>query len=95
MHVFFFIVPTNGLAWSLYNCAVLWAVGGSSANERPLGTIHEEKGNSSRLPISISSGYDLSCCKRRKDIPFFLIVGWENFVFFISLKKLYNIIPWI
>ena len=36
------------LDWSLLKCAVLWtAVYGSSATERPLGTIREEKGISS------------------------------------------------
>ena len=52
----------NGLAWSLYKCSALWwAVYGPSATKRPLGTIREEKGISSRFRISISSRYDLSC----------------------------------
>ena len=51
-----------GLAWSLYKCSALWmAVNGPSANERPPGTIREEKGISSRFRVSISSRYDLSC----------------------------------
>ena len=32
-----------------------------SATERPLGTIREEKGISSRLRVYISSLYDISC----------------------------------
>ena len=52
----------SGLAWSLYKCAALWrAVYGPSSIERPLGTIREEKGISSRFRVSISSQYDLSC----------------------------------
>ena len=34
---------------------------GSSATERPLGTIPEEKGISSRSQVSVSSRYELSC----------------------------------
>ena len=35
----------RALAWSLNNCAALWrAVYGPSATERPLETIHGEKG---------------------------------------------------
>ena len=52
----------GGLAWSLYKCAALWrAVYGTFGTERPLGTIREEKGISSRFRVSISSRYDLSC----------------------------------
>ena len=52
----------SGLAWSLYKCAALWrTVYGPSATERPLGTICEEKGISSRFRVSISLRYDLSC----------------------------------
>ena len=53
----------------------MWrAVYGSSATERPLGTIPKEKGISSRLPVTISFWYDLSYWKRRKNSfpPFFL-----------------------
>ena len=50
------------LTWSLYKCVVLWrAVYGPSASERPIGTIGEEKGISSRFRVSVSSRYDLSC----------------------------------
>ena len=42
---------------SLYKCA---------AFERPLGTIREDKGISSRSRVSFSSRYDLSCWKRHK-----------------------------
>ena len=50
------------ITWLLYKCAALWsAVYGISATERPLGTICEEKGTSSRYWFSISSCYDLSC----------------------------------
>ena len=42
------------LAWSLYKCAALFrAVFGPSATEKPQGTIHEEKGISSRSWVSI------------------------------------------
>ena len=58
--------PYSGLAWSLYKCAALCrAVFGSSATERPLWTIREEKGISSRFQVSISWRYDLSCLKLR------------------------------
>ena len=43
-------------------CAVLWrTVYDPSATERPLETIHEEKGISSQFWVSIVSRYDLSC----------------------------------
>ena len=43
-------IPTSRLAWSLYKCAALWrTVCGLSATGRPLGTIREEKGISSRF----------------------------------------------
>ena len=52
----------SGLAWSLYKCAALLrAVYGVPTTDRPLGTIGEEKGISSRFQVSISSKYDLSC----------------------------------
>ena len=41
----------EGLAWSLYKCVVLWRAAFSSlVNKRPLRTICEEKGISSRVP---------------------------------------------
>ena len=44
------------LAWLVYKCAALWlAVWGSFATKRPLGTIRDEKGISSRFQVSISS----------------------------------------
>ena len=52
----------SGLASSLYTCAALWmAVYDPSATEKPLGTICEEKGISSRFRVSTSSRYDLTC----------------------------------
>ena len=55
-------IPTSGLAWSLYTCADFWrAVYGPAATKRPIETIREEKGISSRLRVSISSRYDLRC----------------------------------
>ena len=64
-----------GVAWSLYTCVALWrAVYGPSATERPLGTIYEENGISSRLQVSVLTRYDLSCCKECKTpfIPSFI-----------------------
>ena len=46
---------SHGLVWSsLYKCAALWrTVYGTSATERPLGIVREEKGISSRFWVSI------------------------------------------
>ena len=65
----------SGLAWSLYKCAALWkAVLWSFRNWKTPWNIREDKGISSRFRVSISSRYDLSCWKRRKNqfLPFFL-----------------------
>ena len=60
--------PHYKLIWSLYKCVELWrAVYGTYATERTLGDIREEKGISSRFRPSITSRYDLSCCKQRKN----------------------------
>ena len=49
-------IPISGLAWLLYQCAVLWiAVYGASATERPLRIIHKEKGIYSQLRVCILS----------------------------------------
>ena len=47
---------SSRLAWSLYKGAALWrAVYGPSATGKPIRTIREEKGISSRFQVSISS----------------------------------------
>ena len=63
---------------SLYKCAALWGtVYGASAAKRPLGTICEEKGISSRFRVSISSRYELICWKRGKT-PYIPSLDDEN-----------------
>ena len=55
------------LAWCLYTCKALWRANyGPSATERPLGTVHEEKGISSQFQVSLVSRYGLSSLSRRK-----------------------------
>ena len=61
-------VSPSGFAWSLYKCGALcMVVYGSSATGRPHGTIRKEKGISAIFQVSISSRYDLTCWKSRKN----------------------------
>ena len=80
----------SSLAWSLYKCAALWrAVYGPSATERPIGTICEEKGISSRFQVSITSRYDLSGWKWRKPpcLPSFLTMDGLTAIQLLALHS--------
>ena len=47
------------LVWLLYKCAALWRAG-PPATERPLGTIREEEGISSRFELGFLSCRDIT-----------------------------------
>ena len=58
-------VSLSRLTWSLYKCAALWrAVYGSSATQRFLGTIREEKGIFSQLSVNFMQCFFLVMLKK-------------------------------
>ena len=72
--------------WKIFKGKPLYCVYGVSSTKRSLGTIHEEKGFSSRFRISILSWYGLRCWKwSRKTSP--------SALWFVGLL-VYSYSPW-